>query len=94
MFFLFVVSCSFVHVPPPHIKQVLAYVMLDTLLDWNMDRKISTITLDNCSSNDGTIDILSEKLFPTSSLVLHGKIFHMHFAAHLKLDCEGRFKCH
>ena len=43
MFFLFVVSRSFVHVPPPHTKQVLVDVLLDVLLDWNMDRKISTI---------------------------------------------------
>ena len=75
MFFLFVVLCSFVQVPPPHTKQVLTDVLLDVLLDWNMDRKISIITVDNCSSNDGMIDILSEKLSSIGSLVLHEKIF-------------------
>ena len=83
MFFLFFVSCNFVHVPPPHTKQVLADVLLDVLLDWNMDRKIYTITMDNCSSNDGMIDILLEKLSSTGSLVFHGKIFHMRCAAHV-----------
>ena len=62
--------------PPPHTKQVLTDVLLDVLLDWNMDRKLSTITMDNCLSNDGMIDILSEKLSSIGSLVLHGKIFH------------------
>ena len=59
--------------PPLHTKEVLS----DVLLDWNMDRKLSTITVDNCSSNDGMIDILSEKLSLSGSLLLNGKIFHM-----------------
>ena len=59
--------------PPPHTKEVLS----DVLLDWNMDRKISTITVDNCSSNDSMIDILLEKLLSSGSLLLNGKIFHI-----------------
>ena len=46
-----------------------------------MDRKISTIIVDNYSSNDCMIDILSEKLSSIGSLELHGKIFHMHCVA-------------
>ena len=69
--------------PPPHTKEVLSDVLLDFLLDWNMDRKLSTITVDNCSSNDGMIDILSEKLSSSGSLLLNGKIFHMRCAAHV-----------
>ena len=65
--------------PPPHIKEVL----FDVLLDWNMDRKISTITVDNCSSNDGMIDILLEKLLSSGSLLLNGKIFHLRCATHV-----------
>ena len=53
------------------------------LLDWNMDRKLSTITVDNCSSNDGMIDILLEKLSSSGSFLLNGKIFHMRCAAHV-----------
>ena len=48
-----------------------------------MDRKISTITVDNCSSNDGMIDILREKLSLNKSLLLNGKVFHMRCAAHI-----------
>ncbi|RVW15815.1 Zinc finger BED domain-containing protein RICESLEEPER 2 [Vitis vinifera] len=73
----------FVYVPPPHTKEVLSDVLLDFLLDWNMDRKLSTITVDNCSSNDGMIDILSEKLSSSGSLLLNGKIFHMRCATHV-----------
>ena len=69
--------------PPPHTKEVLLDVLMDFLLDWNMDRKISTITVDNCSSNGGMIDILVEKLSLRGSLLLNGNIFHMRCAAHV-----------
>ncbi|WKA12252.1 hypothetical protein VitviT2T_029663 [Vitis vinifera] len=73
----------FVYVPPPHTKEVLSDVLMDFLLDWNMDRKVSTVTVDNCSSNDGMINILVEKLSLSDSLLLNGKIFHMQCAAHV-----------
>ena len=69
--------------PPLHTKEVLFDVLLDFLLNWNMDRKLSTITVDNCSSNDGMIDILLEKLSSSGSLLLNGKIFHMRCATHV-----------
>ena len=42
-----------------------------------MDKKISTITVDNCLGNDGMIDILWEKLSLNNSLLLNGKVFHI-----------------
>ena len=78
LFSIFVFFFSrFVYVPPPHTKEILSDVLLDFLLDWNMDRKISTITIDNCSSNGGMINILYEKLSLNNSLLLNGKFFHM-----------------
>ena len=76
--------------PPLHTKEVLS----DVLLDWNTDRKLSTITMDNCLSNDGMIDILLEKFSSSGSLLLSGKIFHMRCATCLELDCKGRSRCH
>ncbi|RVW23553.1 Zinc finger BED domain-containing protein RICESLEEPER 2 [Vitis vinifera] len=73
----------FVYVPPPHTKEVLSDVLMDFLLDWNMDRKVSTVTVDNCSSNDGMINILVEKLSLSDSLLLNGKIFHIRCATHV-----------
>ncbi|RVW53433.1 putative AC transposase [Vitis vinifera] len=48
-----------------------------------MDRKVSTVTVDNCSSNDGMINILVEKLYLSDSLLLNGKNFHMRCATHV-----------
>ncbi|RVX06661.1 Zinc finger BED domain-containing protein RICESLEEPER 2 [Vitis vinifera] len=59
------------------------YIDESWLLHHHIVRKVSTITVDNCSSNDGMINILVEKLSLSDSLLLNGKIFHMRCAAHV-----------
>ena len=41
---------------------MLSSVLLDTLLEWNIDRKLSTVTMDNYSTNDAVIKIILDKL--------------------------------
>ncbi|GJU47803.1 zinc finger BED domain-containing protein RICESLEEPER 2-like protein [Tanacetum coccineum] len=73
---------SFVYVPCPHTADVLADMLYDCLCDWNLDRKLSTITVDNCTTNDAIINNLLDKL-PLSSLMMNGELFHMRCAAHI-----------
>lgn len=68
--------------PCPHTSDVLAECLVSCFLDWNIDRKLSTITLDNCSTNDKAIDILKDRLIQ-SSLMLNGDIIHMRCCAHV-----------
>ncbi|XP_030964150.1 zinc finger BED domain-containing protein RICESLEEPER 2-like [Quercus lobata] len=49
---------------------------------WNIDRKLSTIIVDNCSTNDAMMRLLLNKL-DTSSLMLGGFMLHMRCAAHV-----------
>ncbi|KAG5561782.1 hypothetical protein RHGRI_004728 [Rhododendron griersonianum] len=63
----------FIYVPCPHTAEVLCESLMETLLDWNIDRRLSTLTVDNCSSNDAMISILIGKLEP-ESLMSHGKL--------------------
>ena len=42
----------------PHTTDCLSQILVKCLLDWNLDRKISTVTLDNCSTNDAMIERL------------------------------------
>ncbi|KAF7153098.1 hypothetical protein RHSIM_Rhsim01G0156000 [Rhododendron simsii] len=37
----------FAYVPCPHTAEVLSEVMMDMFLEWNIDRKLSTLTVDN-----------------------------------------------
>ena len=72
----------FVYVPSPHTKDVLVEVLVDCFFEWNIDRKLSAITVDNCSTNNVMIRLLLNKL-DTSSLMLSESMLHMRCAAHI-----------
>ena len=72
----------FVYVLSPHTIDVLANVLVDCFLEWNTDRKLSTITVDNCSINDAMIRLFLNKL-DISSLMLSGSMLHMRCATHI-----------
>ena len=68
--------------PSPHTKEVLSSVLLDILLEWNIDRKLSAVTMDNCSTNDAVIKIILDKL-QRGVLIMRGSMLHMCCAAHV-----------
>lgn len=68
--------------PCPHTATKLTDVLLDCLMEWNLDRKLSTLTVDNCSTNDCMIELITEKL-PSDRLILGRELFHMRCAAHI-----------
>ncbi|CAN1188559.1 hypothetical protein LINPERHAP2_LOCUS39404 [Linum perenne] len=45
----------FIYVPAPHTSERLASVLVECMLAWNVDNKVSTVTLDNCSTNDAML---------------------------------------
>ena len=57
----------FIYVPAPHTVDALAEILYDSLCDWNLDRKLSTLTVDNCTTNDAIISKLLDNL-PLRSL--------------------------
>ncbi|CAN0883899.1 Zinc finger BED domain-containing protein RICESLEEPER 2 [Linum grandiflorum] len=73
---------SFPYVPAPHTSVKLATVLRECLMDWNVDSKLSTITLDNCSTNDALIEKIKRKL-GLSDLIMHGSLVHMRCSAHV-----------
>nr|KYP41519.1 Putative AC transposase [Cajanus cajan] len=72
----------FVYVPAPHTADRLCNVLIDCLLDWNLDTKLSTITLDNCSTNDSMIEKIKDKL-QLDRLIHNGSLLHMCCYAHI-----------
>ncbi|TXG73028.1 hypothetical protein EZV62_001607 [Acer yangbiense] len=72
----------FIYVPCPHTAETLCEALNDCLMDWNIDRKLSSITVDNCSTNKQMIPSLLEKL-NNSDLILNGTLFHMRCCAHI-----------
>lgn len=61
---------------------MIVEVLHEVLLDWRIEKKVSTVTLDNCSTNDNVMKELQAKM-PLSSIILKGKLMHMCRAAHI-----------
>jgi hypothetical protein len=69
-------------VPTPHTAEVISEVLYEALVEWNIDEKITTVTLDNCSTNDALISELVRKI-GKGKLLLEGKLVHMRCCAHI-----------
>ncbi|KAK9232276.1 hypothetical protein WN943_022521 [Citrus x changshan-huyou] len=54
----------FIYVPSPHTTEALCNTLVQCLLDWNVDRKLSSMTLDNCSTNDAMVEKLLLRFEP------------------------------
>ncbi|GJZ77219.1 dehydrogenase/reductase SDR family member 7 isoform X1 [Tanacetum coccineum] len=72
----------FLYVPCPHTSEVLTNVLMEALMEWNVDTNLSTITLDNCSTNDKLIDMVKDKS-QASHLIKDGAHIHMRCCAHI-----------
>ena len=81
--FLFYVFIRFIYVPAPHTAEALSIELIKCLSDWNVDRKLSTITLDNCSTNDAIARMLLDQLKRHNKMILGGKLLHMRCCAHI-----------
>ena len=68
--------------PTPHTTEVLFDSLVQCFSDWNLDRKLSTISLDNCSTNDAMIQLIFAKI-PSTQFILGGSLFHMRCCAHI-----------
>ena len=71
----------FIYVPSPHTSEMLHEELMECLLDWNIDLKLSSITVNNCSTNDSMINMLVDSL--SGHLILDGSLFHMWCCAHI-----------
>ncbi|CAN1149655.1 Putative AC transposase [Linum perenne] len=72
----------FIYVPGPHTADRLARFMVDCLMEWNVDTKVSIITLDNCSTNDRMLETVKKKL-ALPYLIKDGALLHMRCSAHI-----------
>ncbi|KMS96889.1 hypothetical protein BVRB_7g180720 [Beta vulgaris subsp. vulgaris] len=77
-----VVVHEFCYVPSPHTNGVIAKILMETLSQYSLENKISSVVVDNCSTNDAMINVLLEKL-ESNCLVLNGEFLHMRCSAHI-----------
>jgi hypothetical protein len=48
----------FIYVPAPHTAEVIGEELYESLVEWNLNEKLSAMTLDNCTTNDAVIPYL------------------------------------
>lgn len=51
-------------------------------MEWDVDTKLTTLTVDNCTTNDALIEDLKDKI-ELKYFLVRGKYFHMRCAAHI-----------
>ncbi|XP_019252839.1 PREDICTED: zinc finger BED domain-containing protein RICESLEEPER 2-like [Nicotiana attenuata] len=73
----------FIDVPAPHDKDTLCSVLLNCLLEWNLERRISTITVENSSTNNAMMKTLLDEKLCKRDLLLMGRVLHVCCAAHI-----------
>ncbi|KAK9682019.1 hypothetical protein RND81_10G044500 [Saponaria officinalis] len=73
---------EFCFVPCPHTKGVIAKVLMDCLSQYCLESKISSVVVENYTTNDTMMKILV-KNFERKSLMLKGSFLHMRCSAHI-----------
>ncbi|CAN1812875.1 Zinc finger BED domain-containing protein RICESLEEPER 2 [Linum perenne] len=74
---------NFCDLPPPHSGISISDALHKCLVEWDIERKIWTITVDNASNNDVAIRTLKRTLTCMTKLPLGGDIFHVRCCAHI-----------
>jgi hypothetical protein len=52
----------FIYVPCPYIAEVICDALHKYLQSWDLGRRVSTVTLDNCTINDSMIGLMETRL--------------------------------
>ncbi|XP_017970004.1 PREDICTED: zinc finger BED domain-containing protein RICESLEEPER 2 [Theobroma cacao] len=69
--------------PPPHSGVTLSEKIYALLVEWGIESKLFSITLDNASANDTFVDLLKVQLNMRKQLLGGGKFFHIRCCAHI-----------
>ncbi|XP_057532926.1 zinc finger BED domain-containing protein RICESLEEPER 3-like [Amaranthus tricolor] len=75
-------AVQFCYVPYPYNKGVLSKILLDCFSQFTLENKISSIVVDDATTNDAMMNVLMDKL-ETSYLILGGDFLHMRCSVHI-----------
>lgn len=78
----------FIYAPTPHSGEVICNVLYDCLMGWDIDRKVSTVTVDNYAANNAMVNILLEN-FPKFIDFRRENFSHALLYSYLEFDCKG-----
>ncbi|XP_072990304.1 zinc finger BED domain-containing protein RICESLEEPER 2-like [Typha latifolia] len=74
---------NFCQLEPPHTGVAISDAIIDCLIAWEIEDKVSTITLDNASANDVAAKTIMNNFQVRDKLYFKGLIFHVRCCAHI-----------
>uniref|UniRef100_A0A803MGU0 hAT-like transposase RNase-H fold domain-containing protein n=1 Tax=Chenopodium quinoa TaxID=63459 RepID=A0A803MGU0_CHEQI len=74
---------SFVHIPPPRKGKDIANCIFKCLKERDIENKVFTVSVDNATANDSSIQIMRDTFSHTKRLICGGKLFHVRCYAHI-----------
>jgi len=74
---------NFCFMPSPHTGIALSEKLYALLCEWGIEDKVFTLTLDNASANDVSVDLLKNQLIENNALISDGSFFHIRCCAHV-----------
>ncbi|XP_072955909.1 zinc finger BED domain-containing protein RICESLEEPER 2-like [Typha angustifolia] len=74
---------NFCQLEPPHTGVAISDAIIDCLIAWGIEDKVSTITLDNASANDVAAKTIMNNFQVRDKLYFKGLIFHVRCCAHI-----------
>ena len=76
-------ALNFCNIPPPYFGVSICDALRKCLVDWEIEEKVWTVTVDNASYNDVVVHMLKDNLSYKNQLPLSGKLFHVRCCAHI-----------
>ncbi|XP_043720772.1 zinc finger BED domain-containing protein RICESLEEPER 2-like [Telopea speciosissima] len=74
---------GFCIVPAPHTNEDICDCITKMLVDWGIENKLFSITVDSAESNDLFVELLKNNLNLKNALLCNGELFHNHSCAHI-----------
>ncbi|KAG5544860.1 hypothetical protein RHGRI_017351 [Rhododendron griersonianum] len=76
-------TLSFIKVDPSHTEDMLSEVIMTYLMDWDIDRKLFSMTCDSSSTNDNVVVRIRDRLSQNRFLLCNGQLFDVRCAANI-----------
>lgn len=74
---------NFILVDPSQTEDMLSEVIMMSLMEWDIDRKLFSMTFDNCSTYDNIICKIRDRLSQNRFLLCDGQLFEVRCAANV-----------
>lgn len=69
--------------PSSHTGVALSNKLFSMLSQWGIENKVFSLTLDNASANDLSVELIQSQLILNNTFLCDGELFHIRCCAHI-----------